>query len=52
MKIDRRTFITGTGAASALVLLPKNKAHAAIADNSYATLTQVRSPKVKHHVIS
>lgn len=38
MKIDRRTFITGTGAASALVLLPKNKAHAAIADNSYATL--------------
>lgn len=38
MKIDRRTFITGTGAASALVLLPKNKAYAAIADNSYATL--------------
>ena len=38
MKIDRRTFITGTGAASALVLLPKNNAHAAIADNSYATL--------------
>lgn len=38
MKVDRRTFITGTGATGALVLLPKNNAHAAIADDSYATL--------------
>jgi len=38
VKIDRRTFITGTGAAGALVLLPKDRAQAAIADDSYATL--------------
>lgn len=38
MKIDRRTFLGGTGAAGALLFLPKANAHAAIADDSYATL--------------
>lgn len=38
MKVDRRTFITGTGAAGALAFLPKASALAAIADDSYATL--------------
>ncbi len=38
MKVDRRTFIAGAGAAGALVLLPKAQAQAAIRDDSYATL--------------
>ncbi|MEE4242287.1 MAG: 4Fe-4S dicluster domain-containing protein [Desulfopila sp.] len=38
MKVDRRTFIAGAGAAGALVLLPKGQAQAAIRDDSYATL--------------
>lgn len=38
MKIDRRKFLTGTGAAGALAFLPKANAHAAISDDSYATL--------------
>lgn len=38
MKMDRRTFITGTGAAGALVFLPKGHADAAIRDDSYASL--------------
>jgi formate dehydrogenase iron-sulfur subunit len=38
MRVDRRTFIAGAGAAGALVLLPKAQAQAAIRDDSYATL--------------
>lgn len=38
MKIDRRTFIAGTGAAGTLVLLPNTSAQAAISDDSFATL--------------
>ncbi|BHH85878.1 4Fe-4S dicluster domain-containing protein [Desulforhopalus sp. 52FAK] len=38
MKINRRTFITGTGAAGALAILPKSNVQAAITDDSYATL--------------
>jgi len=38
MKIDRRKFITGGAAASALTFLPKTGAVAAVTPDSYATL--------------
>ena len=38
MKLNRRKFISGTAAAGALTFLPNVQAHAAIGDDSYATL--------------
>jgi len=38
MKLNRRTFITGTAAAGALTVLPSVRAHAAVGPDSYATL--------------
>lgn len=38
MRINRRTFITGAGAATALAALPAARVEAAIAPDSYATL--------------
>lgn len=38
MKIDRRTFLRGMGAAGVSLALPSSKAEAAIRDDAYATL--------------